>query len=161
MILRVVRTKANGCLLTAMGWLRSSGGDLVWSSLLVIAVLLPLASLTIDVPRYLILRTRLSLAADAVAAGTARCVDVSHFQNTGESRLNPFCVDRTSRDLFAEATTGLTANGFSPSLTGVAIDETADTITVSASGTTRLFFQTTPNVTVNVDSRSRFRMDVR
>ena len=142
-------------------WLKASSGDLVWSSLLVIAVLLPLASLTIDVPRYLILRTRLSLAADAVAAGTARCVDVSHFQNTGESRLNPFCVDRTSRDLFAEATTGLSANGFSPSLTGVAIDETADTITVSASGTTRLFFQTTPNVTVNVDSRSRFRMDVR
>jgi len=161
MIFQVARQKANGCLLTALHWLRGSSADLVWSSLLVITVLLPLASLTLDVPRYLILRTRLSLAADAVAAGTARCVDVLHFQNTGESLLSAPCVNRTSQEIFAESTAGLAAKGFSPSLDGLTIDESADTVTVFTSGTTRLFFQLTPAVTLHVDSMARYRMDSR
>src|SRR5690606_14330801 len=38
-----------------LDWLQSSRGDMVWNALVLISVLLPLASLTLDVPRYYVL----------------------------------------------------------------------------------------------------------
>ena len=57
--------------------------DLVWNTLVLITVLVPLAGLAIDVPRDFTLRARLQLAADAAAEAAARSVDIPHFRNTG------------------------------------------------------------------------------
>ena len=48
---------------------------MVWNALVIVTVLLPLAGLAIDVPRYFALRSRLQIAADAGAEAAARAVD--------------------------------------------------------------------------------------
>lgn len=142
-------------------WLRQCGGDMVWNALVIITVLLPLASLTIDVPRYFTLRARLQLAADAAAAAVARCVDVTHFQQSGETRLRSDCVATEPGFIFSQATQDLHSKGYAPSLGAVAVDEGEDTVSVAASGTTTLFFGLTPAFAVNVSTVSSFRMDQR
>ena len=62
---------------------------MVWNALVIVTVLLPLAGLAIDVPRYFALRSRLQIAADAGAEAAARAVDIRHYINTGETRLEP------------------------------------------------------------------------
>lgn len=142
-------------------WLTNRSGNMVWHALILVTVLIPLASLTIDVPRYYTLRSRLQLAADAAAESASRCLDFDHFRNVGESRLRPDCVNTDSAQFFALSTQDLTAKGYIPALRNVAIDETADTVAVEASGTTTLFFGLTPQFTVNVRAVSSFRMDLR
>jgi hypothetical protein len=142
-------------------WLLGRGGDMVWSALVIVTVLLPLASLTIDVPRYFTLRSRLQLAADATAEAMARCVDTVHFQNVGETRLHRECVEADAGTIFGQATQDLAAKGYSPNLGAVAVDEAADRVTVDASGTTVLFFGLTPQFSVDVRAVSSFRMEER
>ncbi len=142
-------------------WVVGDEGNMVWHALILITVLIPLASLTIDVPRYYTLRSRLQLAADASAESAARCLDFDHFRNVGESRLLADCVTTDLAQFFGLATQDLRAKGYSPALGGVAVDEVADTVAVDASGTTTLFFGLTPQFTVNVRAVSSFRMDLR
>jgi hypothetical protein len=158
--------RANGQQPTAnrspfLAWLRSRRGDMVWNSLVLVAVLLPLASFTIDVPRYYVLRSRLQLAADAAAQATAQCVDMAHFQNTGETRLELGCRQREPHQVFQATVAPLLVRGYTPTLTAVLVDEAADTVTIRAQGATRLFFDLTPPITVRVAARSTFRMEVR
>ena len=143
------------------GWVVGSEGNMVWHALILVTVLVPLASLTIDVPRYFSLRSRLQLAADGAAVAAARCLDFDHFRNVGESRLRGDCVTVDSAQFFTLSTEDLASKGYAPALGTVAIDEVADTITVEASGTTALFFGLTPRFAVNVRAVSSFRMDVR
>jgi len=134
---------------------------MVWHGIVLVAVLLPLASLTIDVPRYFSLRARLQLAADGSAEASARCLDFLHFQNVGESRLLPECVTRDSAAIFGLATQDLAAKGYQPALGTITIDEVVDRVEVEASGRTTLFFGLTPSFTVDVRAVSGFRMDKR
>jgi hypothetical protein len=142
-------------------WLRQRRADMVWSAVILVAVLLPLASLTIDVPRYYVLRSRLQLGADAAAQAAAGCVDTLHFQNTGETRLDFWCQRREPRQVFYATVTPLYAAEADASLYTVTVDEVADTVTITACGNTRLFFGLTPAVTIWVEARSRFRMEAR
>lgn len=142
-------------------WLRSSHGDMVWNALVLITVLLPLASLTIDVPRYYVLKVRLQLAADATAEMTAQCVDFPHFQNTGETRLDSQCWWSQAHNLFAATVQPLESKGYQPRLDQIAVDEQNDIVRVDASGSTRLFFGVTPAVRVQVTAQSKFRMEMR
>lgn len=146
--------------ISPLRWLRQTGGDMVWSSIVLIAVLLPLAGLTLDVPRYYVLRSRLQLAVDAAAEATARCVDVAHFQHTGETRLDDWCRNAEPVYLFDSIMQPLLAKGYSPRLTAVEVDEVADTVTVRAAGDMRLFFAVTPPLTIEVSARSGYRMEV-
>lgn len=141
-------------------WLFGRRGDLVWNTLVVITVLIPLAGLAIDVPRYFTLRTRLQLAADAAAEAAARSVDIPHFRNTGEVRLAGDAYGNAAAE-FARATGDLAARGYAPSLGAIQVDEGSDTVTVHASGTTQVFFALSPHFTVPVVAQSRFRMDQR
>lgn len=142
-------------------WLRQDQGDMVWNALVIITVLLPLASLTIDVPRYFTLRSRLQLAADGAVAAAARCVDVTHFQNVGETRLRSDCVATEPGFIFTQATQDLQGKGYAPTLGTIAVDEGDDTVSIDASGTTTLFFGLTPAFSVRVYAISTFRMDQR
>ena len=134
---------------------------MVWNALVLISVLLPLASLTLDVPRYYVLRSRLQLAADAAAEATAQCVDLSHFQNTGETRLEVWCRRSEPGATFQDVVQPLVDKEYQPTLAGVDVDEQNDVVTVRAFGTTRLFFGMTPAIRIEVEAQSRFRMDVR
>ena len=67
-----------------MRWLRGVSGDMVWNALVVITVVLPLLSFSVDVPRYFILRSALKNAADSAAEAAARSVDVRAWRESGE-----------------------------------------------------------------------------
>ena len=71
----------NGTKLRTRRWLVGDEGNMVWHALILITVLIPLASLTIDVPRYYTLRSRLQLAADAAAESASRCLDFRFLKN--------------------------------------------------------------------------------
>ena len=64
-------------------WLLGRRGDMVWNALVIVTVLLPLAGLAIDVPRYFALRSRLQIAADAGAEAAARAVDIRALHQHG------------------------------------------------------------------------------
>ncbi|MCX7668770.1 MAG: pilus assembly protein TadG-related protein [Anaerolineae bacterium] len=139
-------------------WFFGQRGDMVWNALVVIAVLLPLMGLTLDVPRYFVLRSRLQAAVDAAAEAAARAVDVRHFSTTGETRLDPNRYADEVFWTFQMATADLWTHGYHITLHTLAVDEAADTVTVGASGTLRPIYNLLPPVYVNVRATSWFRM---
>jgi hypothetical protein len=134
---------------------------MVWSAVILVAVFLPLASLTLDVPRYYVLRSRLQLGADAAAQTAAGCVDTLHFQNTGETRLDFWCQRSEPYQVFYATVMPLTTAQVNATLVSVTADETADTVTATAYGNIHPFFGLTPAVTLWVEARSRYRMEAR
>ncbi len=139
-------------------FLTGRSGDMVWNALVIVTVLLPLAGLAIDVPRYFALRSRLQIAADAGAEAAARAVDIRHYINTGETRLEPDRYAGEAAWAFDTAVTGLRARGYTANLDGIDLDEGADAVTTRASGTIRLFYNLIPPVTVRVTATSWYRM---
>jgi hypothetical protein len=152
------KQQSDSCLLTPVSWLLGRRGDMVWNALVIVTVLLPLAGLAIDVPRYFALRSRLQIAADAGAEAAARAVDVRHYINTGETRLEPDRYAGEAGWAFEIAVTDLRARGYTANLDGVDLDEGADAVSTRASGTIRLFYNLTPPVTVRVTATSWYRM---
>ena len=139
-------------------WVAGRRGDMVWSALVIVTVLLPLAALAIDVPRYFALCSRLQSAADAAAEAAARAVDVRHYINTGETRLESERYAGEAGWAFETAVTGLRARGYTANLDAVELDEAADAVTTRASGTIRLFYNIAPPVTLHVFATSWYRM---
>jgi len=133
-------------------------GDMVWNALIIVTVLLPLSGLAIDVPRYFALRSRLQAAVDAAAEAAARQVDIAHYQNTGETRLDADHYAGEAHWAFETAVTNLRARGYTASLDNLSVDEGADAVTADGSGTIRLFYNLTPPVTVRVSATSWYRM---
>ena len=148
----------DSCRLTPVHWLLGRAGDMVWNALVIVTVLLPLSGLAIDVPRYFLLRSRLQVAVDAGAEAAARQVDIAHYQNTGETRLDPDTYGGEAHWAFETAVTDLRARGYTASFDSLSVDEAADAVTVDASGTIRLFYNLTPPVTVRVSATSWYRM---
>jgi len=146
------------CRLTPVRWLLGRAGDMVWNALVIVTVLLPLSGLAIDVPRYFALRSRLQAAVDASAEAAARQVDIAHYQNTGETRLDTDTYGGEAHWAFETAVTDLRARGYTASFDNLSVDEAADAVTVDASGTIRLFYNLTPPVTVRVSATSWYRM---
>ena len=142
-------------------WLTDNAGDMVWQTVVLVSVLLPLASLCIDVPRYFTLRSRLQLALDGATQAAAQCVDFRHFQNVGETRLLPDCVQSESRLVFAHATQDIQSKGYQPALGNITVDEQRDLVSGSAHGTTTLFFGLSPHFEVTVEAVSLVRMEKR
>lgn len=139
-------------------FLTAKAGDMVWSALVITTVLLPLAGLAIDVPRYFALRSRLQIAVDAAAEAAARQVDIAHYQNTGETRLNPRTYAGEASWAFDTAVSDLRARGYTADFGGASVDEAADAVSTTASGTIRLFYNLAPPVTVRVGATSWYRM---
>lgn len=136
-----------------------SRGDMVFNALVIVAVLLPLASMTIDVPRYLIMRARLQTAANnAAEAAASQCIRTDVFRNTGQVVLDTACAWNAAGDVFSETASPMASKGYSLSLDGMHVDQADHHVDVSASGTTMVFFGTFPGKRVHVRARSRFRM---
>jgi Flp pilus assembly protein TadG len=133
-------------------------GDMVWNALVIVTVLLPLSGLAIDVPRYFALRSRLQAAVDAATEAAARQVDIAHYQNTGETRLDADQYGGEAHWAFETAVTNLRARGYTANFDNLSVDDAADAVTADASGTIRLFYNLTPPVTVRVSATSWYRM---
>ncbi len=140
---------------TLRGFLEDVKGDIVWGTLVVATVLLPLASLAIDVPRYYTLRSTLQTAADAAAEGAARCINGPVFENMGEDSLYLSCVRREVVSRFYGTAHTLDGKGFSYRFGSASLDSRS--ITVTAQGSARVFFGILPGFTVHVRSTSRWR----
>jgi len=142
-------------------YLRHCGGDLVWSTLIIVTVLVPLGGLSIDVSRYFVLRNSLASGADAAAAAASQCLDMPHFQNSGETRLMSDCAEHAARQTFAANVDQLDPTTYHPRFVSLSIDEARDQVNVRAAGDLRLMFGLTPAFSVHVSAASRYRMIVR
>ncbi len=142
-------------------WLCNRDADLIWSSIVVVAVLVPLAALTLDVPRYFVLRSRLQLAADAAAETAAQCVDIAHFQRTGETVLNQWCLMSDPENVFLQTVAPLRARGYGLYFTHFGFDPGAGSVSVFAQGDMPVFFALTPRLIVRVEARSAYRVIVK
>ncbi len=137
-------------------WMTGKRGDMVWNALVIVTVMIPLMGLTVDIPRYFILRTTLQNAADAAAEAAAQTLDAGAFINEGDVSLASYATDSATRVFYATAAPAAD-RGYAISLDGVSIDERADEVTVTASGRLRYLFGLTPEVTISVQAASRFR----
>jgi hypothetical protein len=143
------------------GWLRDQRGDMVWNALVIVAVLLPLAGLTIDVPRAFILRARLQAACNAASEAAARAIDVPHFRDTGEVRLDAGKAFASAQNYFAAGTSSLAGGGYQPAMTGFDVDASQRAVTVRATGVMRAMFGLVGDFQVSTASTSWYRMDRR
>jgi uncharacterized membrane protein len=143
------------------GWLRDQRGDMVWNALVIVAVLLPLAGLTIDVPRAFILRARLQAACNAASEAAARAIDVPRFRDTGEVRLDAGKALAGAQSYFAAGTSSLAGGGYQPAMTGFIIDAGQRAVTVRATGLMRAMFGLVGDFQVSTASTSWYRMDRR
>ena len=139
-------------------WLRGRRGDMVWNAVILFTVFLPLASLAVDVPRYYILRSRLQGGVDAAAEAAVRSLDVRAWRDGGEVRFDRDRALYEAATVFFATTAPLLSKGYVVSLDEITLDEANDTATVRASGTTRLFFGLSPEVTVRVTGHAKARI---
>lgn len=137
-------------------WMLSRQGDMVWNALVIVTVMLPLMGLTLDIPRYFILRSTLQSAADAAAEAAAQTLDAGAFINAGEVSLASYATDSAARVFYAVAAPA-SDRGYGIALDGVSIDESNDTVAVTAHGALRYLFGLTPEVAIHVQASSRFR----
>jgi len=152
------RLELRSTLASTLTFVLGRRGDMVWNALVIVTVLLPLSGLAIDVPRYFALRSRLQAAVDAAAEAAARQVDIAHYQNTGETRLDADRYAGEAHWAFETAVTNLRARGYTASFDNLSVDEAADAVTADGSGTIRLFYNLTPPATVRVSATSWYRM---
>ncbi len=142
-------------------WLGGRGGDMVWNALVLAFVVLPLAGLAVDAPRYFALREALQTATDNAAQAAAQCVDTAHFRETGETVLDEACARREARAMFEATVAPLRAKGYRVRLERLVVDPAARTVTAEAAGDLRLIFRLTPALTVRARTVSAYRMDAR
>ena len=138
-------------------WLTNKRGDMVWNTLVIVTVMLPLMSLTLDIPRYFILRSTLQNAADAAAEAAARTVDAETLIYSGGQDLLPSGAVQYAHMAFDAVASPMNAKGYNLSLDGISINESQDRVTATAHGQISYMFGLTPSVTISARSESWFR----
>jgi uncharacterized membrane protein len=138
-------------------WLTNGRGDMVWSALVIVTVMIPLMGLTLDIPRYFILRSTLQNAADAAAEAAAQTADGAAFIHAGDQELLAGSALQYAQRVFTEAAAPLSAKGSHLALDGFSIDESGNRVIVTAHGDIRYLFGLAPRVTLHVRGASRFR----
>ena len=151
------RLRSSSVLASTLAFVRGRRGDLVWNTLILVTVFLPLAGLSLDVPRYFVLRSRLQNATDAATQAAVQQVDIPCFQNTGETQLKDTYAGEAYW-AFDTAVASLRSHGYTANLDSLQRDEVADAVTATASGTLRLFYNLIPPVTVRVSTTSQYRI---
>ncbi len=151
------RLRSSSALASTLAFVLGRRGDLVWNTLILVTVFLPLAGLSLDVPRYFVLRSRLQNATDAATQAAVQQVDIPCFQNTGETQLKDTYAGEAYW-AFNIAVASLRSHGYTATLDSLQRDEVADAVTATASGTMRLFYNLTPPVTVRVSTTSQYRI---
>jgi Flp pilus assembly protein TadG len=137
-------------------WLMEKRGDMVWNTLVIVTVMIPLMGFTIDIPRYFILRNTLQNATDSAAEAAAQTLDAAAFINAGEVRLSSY-ASQSAHTAFDAAASPMTSKGYTLSLDGISVDESNDSVSATAHGDIRYLFGLTPTVTIRVQAQSRYR----
>ncbi len=144
---------------TFRSWLFGRRGDMVWSAIVIVTVMLPLASLTIDIPRYFRLSGQLSQALETTGQGLVNtCLDMGHFEQSGQVRLVDVCLYYESGALFILNTQDLAWRGYQPLLTNFGYNPSTQRLHVEGEGTLTVFFGLTPAITIRRSVESRVRM---
>ena len=138
-------------------WLLGKRGDMVWNTLVIVTVLLPLMGLTLDVPRYFILRSTLQNATDAAAEAAAQTTDAASFINAGDQELLSSGAIQYAHRAFVAVAAPMNAKGYHLTIDSISIDESHDRVTVTAHGDIQYLLGMTPRVAVSVQGSSRFR----
>ena len=138
-------------------WIAGKKGDMVWNTLVIVTVMLPLMGLTLDIPRYFILRSTLQDAADAAAEAAAQTLDASALINSGATQLWSSEAIRSAHNTFAAVAAPASSRGYQIGISAISIDESADQVEVVAYGKLRYMFGLTPEVTIQVRALSRYR----
>lgn len=137
-------------------WIRGRSGNMAWTAVILVAVLLPLMSLTIDVPRYFVLRSRLQSATDAAALAAARCVDRPYYSETGMTRLDFGRAYLAASIAFYGSSNGVTrSSGYRFHFDGIRVG--GRYVYARGSGTLVGLFGTTPLVTLHARAQTAYR----
>lgn len=140
-------------------WYRDTQGSLVWNAVVILAVLLPLASLSVDVPEYFRVASHLEQSLATAAQDAANtCLDLKSFSQSGVATLDLPCLRRVAGQRFDQATVSLADAQHAPSLTQVTCHDACQTVTLQGTTTVHVFFALSPAVTLVRTASSRVRM---
>jgi Putative Flp pilus-assembly TadE/G-like len=130
----------------------------VWAFLAValVFIVLPLASLTIDVVRGMYVRTHLQVAADAACQAAANTLDVPAFQGTGTRRIQTSLASSQASSMFSATLTDAQKVGFSPSLS--VNFPSATTVHCRATASISRILPLTPPMNAVVEATSEMRV---
>jgi len=111
-------------------------------------VMMPIMALTIELGRYFYARAQISAAADAAALGAAMEINERVFRTTGS--LIPTEKTWSQAQAMVNANTGMLAGeGIRPWVTGIDVNDGANTVRVTVScNLSRLFPAVVPDVMV-------------
>jgi Flp pilus assembly protein TadG len=111
-------------------------------------VMMPIMALTIELGRYFYARAQISAAADAAALGAAMEINERGFRTTGS--LIPTEKTWSQAQAMVNANTGMLAGeGIRPWVTGIDVNDGANTVRVTVScNLSRLFPAVVPDVMV-------------
>jgi len=112
-------------------------------------VMMPIMAMTIELGRFFYARAQISAAADAAALGAAIEINQNTFRTSGN--LVPTDKTWSEAQAMVNANTGmLSAQGIHARVTGINVNDAANTVQVSVScNLSRLFPAVVPDVIVN------------
>jgi len=137
-------------------WFTNKRGDMVWNALVIVTVMIPLMGLTLDIPRYFILRSTLQNAVDAAAEAAAQTLDAAAFINEGDVRLSDYAIQSAHITFYAVASP-MAERGYDMALEGISIDEGRNEVVATGYGQIRYMFGLTPTVTLRASGKSFYR----
>ncbi len=144
-------------------WLTDRRGNFTMTlyAVLFVTVVPALFLLVTVAPRYYMTYVRLQNAADAAATAAARCIDVPHFQNTGEVVLDVACARSEAFDRFNHTLAYLVDRGYTFSLDRIDIDDAQGQVTIAATGEMPTIGVGIPVPPIHVASTAYYRMTTR
>ncbi len=136
--------------------LDSRGDAYAWVAALMLLVGIPLASLSIDIVRMMYVRGHLHTATDASCQAAVDALDVPHFIETGEARINSGIGRAQALDVFRATLTDATTIQYVESL---AVDFPGPKL-AHCTATARVdhIVPMTPTMIVRVETTSEMRV---
>lgn len=131
---------------------RESGQAMAFWAVVMAAVVLPLASLAIDVTRAMYVRTHLQTAADAGCEAAAQYIDSMAFLYGGAVVIAP---PGSAYDQFNAVVAEAGIKGYSPHLTSVSLDNAQNIVRCQADASVRAFIGITPPMAIRVEAMAR------
>ncbi len=140
-------------------WVFGTRASLVWNTMVLMTVLLPLSSLVFDVPQYFAAAANLEMALEAAAQGAANdCLQLAAFSQSGMVRLDADCIGNQARRRFESLTGPLAAAGHVPVLTAAECRDSCQTVALRGTTAIRVFFSLSPKITIARTGSSQVRM---
>ena len=140
-------------------FLSSTRASLVWNTMVLVTVILPLSSLVFDVPQYYAAATNLEMALDAAAQGAANdCLQLAEFSESGQTRLDEGCVNSQALIRFNDLTEQMADFGHESRLTTVDCRDSCQTVFLQGTTAVRVFFSLSPEIAISRTASSKVRM---